>query len=655
MSLSNNICSARLTRSRRALRFVCDRKYCTTSILTARGLTGLVTVNAICAVMTLTLANLPNALTVAADPTARLAGATSATEELFQYVAPTGMDAEATQIVEELAGTDQAFRAGLQKLQASKLPDGGRLAAASVKLRQMRRMRERLNALHEPAAVDLTLRIEVYNRTLVALSERFWGLPQSAPVRARVLQGLGKTHPKRLQELQRIAELVQDNRPEEAEAKLDRLLDDTFATAGCLNPKEAEPINQAIGPVQSMVSSSMQQLRSQRIAQTIADNLQQQMASYEAMVQQVEQAASSGTAAEGLLPEIIPQWSAQHTALLKAVYANATVSTNSNLHSNSSSAVSSSVADDSPSGQLAARMKQAVLQLLRAVAANIPDSSAKEFYPQFTRTAGEFTALVDDTQWTKSLQAECDSLAKRAGLSAQVAAYTQATSDALRWRERFARAQAAELSKNGQSASAAARQQLLASDATLGVYFQQGPSVPTLRQALPQVKRAVQDKLIGQELHSTSGTLLGDSHTGIENGAEIDGMARSAISGWDENCRLTLTSPIDQSAGFTALLLELLIDPQHPPLSVATAQLLSGAQAMHFVAAGGQVLQLHIGAMDADVQGMTVQEASTLAPGEDLLPTPDIPSGSQLTLNFLVEPRWVQNRYFCSLMGSGIK
>ena len=263
---------------------------------------------------------------------------------------------------------------------------------------------------------------------------------------------------------------------------------------------------------------------------------------------------------------------------------------------------------------------------------------------------GEFTALVDDSQWTDSLQSVCDTLAKRAGKSAEVTAYTQVTADVLRWRERFAAAQAAELSKSCQSASAAARQHLVASDATPGVYHPQGPSVPTLRHALPQVKRAVEGKLIGQSLQAAGGTLVGDSNTVASTGVRADNTAGSAVSGWDEHCRLILTSPVDQSAEFASLLQELLIDAQHPPLSLATAELLSRAQALHFVAVGGKVVQLNIGAMDSAVQGMSVQEASTLPLGEDLLPAPAIASGSQLALEFVVDPLWVQNRYFCALL-----
>lgn len=557
----------------------------------------------------------------------------------FEYVSPHATVPEAAEIWKQVNETDKSLRAVLEKIAKDATPDAKQVAQASVHVRQLGRYVERLQQLKEPAAIDLSFRKSVYYQSLLTTITRFWGVPASTPVRQRVVTGLARSEKQRIQTLQKIAQESQTD-PPAAEKQLDKLMDEVYATAGCLSPEESKPINIPIDECAGIVNSAMGGARSARTRAVFEEEMTRYLKEFQTLVAQTEQAVTQGckTEVEGAalagpeaLQALIKKWSLAHVGIQRA----ATLAANRNAATGYSDSFSSSGGgqpeDDSFSGPASEAHDRMLKAVLAFVGTDLASPQGKEKYPHYVRILAELSARYDFAPWQGEAEKTLMTAATKLGTIEQVLAYNQATTDLLRWRARAASARTKKLAATYPRITDKARSLLSSNEQKVGLY-PKDRSLPVLTKAGPELAPIVQQAFDAANVH-------------VGQVRRLDGDKPLWMSRLDGNW-YTMTTIAFSDVSRQRLESDLQLATFPAPLSIEPAAALYALRAGDCEAVGGAVGGVTFeGALSRmaklpEIAGQLVPLGSIYLAAERNDPL------SNLILRFELKPTWLQHKHF---------
>ena len=536
---------------------------------------------------------------------------------------------EADAVWKQVVAADSAFRENLEKLTQDASPDPRKVSQGSVNLRQLKRWVEWLRNYGEPASVDLSMRLSFYDQTLLKVTQQFWSIPQSGAIRQKVIVGLARSEKQRLQRVAKITDLLQKGDAVAAEKQLDSLLDEIFATAGCLTPEEVRPITEPINQVEGFVRSAMSEVRQNRAREVFTQESQRFVDQYQALIGAVEEAATPIAAGTPLLrgeavvsnvvalDGFINDWNEVHVGLIRAV---ALVRIQSRAKEDAWTA---------KAAELSTMMQAAIIKFVVADVSKTNPDRASAKYTEILSLLGSMVSRCSSTTFANGLEKPLQQLASKAGMGEQVRKYHEATSDMLRWRARVASAKAKSQAKEYPVASSLAQAKLSAT--AVGLYDQNQPSLPQVTRPIPDLM-----PLISTAMLQSSVTLPGLRR--------LDGKTEIWMSRFAENLYGKIPVNSIRLKSPEALERDLLVDQQHPPLSLSAAIAVALSEEGVFESVGGSITEITL-------EGAAARFAKLPAVAGCLIPVGEVqPAGvdplSALVLRLDIEPKWVQHKYF---------
>ena len=536
---------------------------------------------------------------------------------------------EADAVWKQVVAADSAFRENLEKLAQDASPDPRKVSQGSVNLRQLKRWVEWLRNYGEPASIDLSMRLSFYDQTLLKVTQQFWSIPQSGAIRQKVIAGLARSEKQRLQRVAKITDLMQKGDAVAAEKQLDSLLDEIFATAGCLTPEEVRPITEPINQVEGFVRSAMSEVRQNRAREVFTQESQRYVEKYQALVGAVEEAATqvaSGTSllrGEAAVSKVaalggfLNDWNEAHVGLIRAV---------------ALARVQSLAKEDAwtaNAAQLSTKMQAAITKFVVADVSKTNSDQASAKYTEILSLLGSLVPRCSSTSFANGLEKPLLQLASKAGMGEQVLNYQEATSDMLRWRARVASAKAKSLAKEYPVASSLAKAKLSAT--AVGLYDQNQPSFPQVTRPIPDLM-----PLISTAMLQSSVTLPGLRR--------LDGKTEIWMSRFAENLYGKIPVNSIRLKSPEALERDLLVDQQHPPLTLSAAIAVALSEEGVFESVGGSIIEITL-------EGAAARFAKFPVVAGCLIPVGEVqPAGvdplSALVLRIDIEPKWVQHKYF---------
>lgn len=562
-----------------------------------------------------------------------------------------GVVPDAQVVYPQLVENDESIRGLLERIAKDRTPDGKLVGRLYVQVEQFRRWLHRLELCNEPAAVDFRFREAFYGKALSATLTRFWGTPQSGPLRQRILVALGRSEKTRIKKLQQIAKTLQSGEAEAAEKLLDALVDDVYATAGLLSPNEKKPVSTPISPIESEVRAAMSRIRSQRARAALKAESDLKLAEYKQLIADVADGramTSTGTIQVGekaldgpaAAAAYVQRWRTAHLGLLRAAAIQSNQSSGI-YDSGYSTDAPASGGDDGDTG-LSAEAENLANQMMAAlgefVAADIgatpQGETAKEKFFRYTQLFADLSLRTQSQSWLEKVRGPMLRLATKSGMRDQVIVYSEATADLLRWRERAASAQCVSAEASLLTAAKTAKQSLVSKDNYRGMYVKDRVNLPLIMKPIPDLIPELEKTLIGNTI-------------AIDQITRLDSPTAIWMSRFDENFYIKLdVSAFSDHDQVRLLAQDLMLNNGEKPLTIdATAAMLS-ARNGHYARAAGKVAGF-------TVEGAAARYATLPSVASGLIPIGAIPprdeqaeTASTLAIRLDVEPKWVQHRYF---------
>ena len=555
-------------------------------------------------------------------------GAEPTTKTPFELLNRHATVPEAEAVWKQVVAADTAFRENLEKLAQDASPDPRKVSQGSVNLRQLKRWVEWLRHYGEPASVDLSMRLSFYDQTLLKVTQQFWSMPQSGAIRQKVVVGLARNEKQRLQRVAKITDLMQKGDPVAAEKQLDNLLDEIFATAGCLTPEEVRPITEPINKIEGFVRSAMSEVRENRTREVFAQEIQRQTEQYQALVAALEAAVGQVTSGTPLvrgeatvsdmdaLRGFISDWNTAHVGLIRSVAL-------SRAHGGQEKWTDVAT-------RLSSSMREGFIKFVTACISKATPDQALSLYTELLPILGDLQVRCGDEALAQKLQKATLQLATKANQREQVVAYHEATSDLLRWRARAAAAKAKAKSKEFPLASSFAKEKLSGTDQVVGLYPQNQLPLPSVTRPIPDLMPLIAKSML-------------ESSVSLPGARRLDGKSEIWMSGFTENIYGKIVSTNIRPKSIESLERDLQIDQQHPPLTLDAALAVALSRVGDYESVGGIINEVTL-------EGAVSRFAKFPVAAGCLIPLGEIQLGrdslSDLVLRLDVEPKWLQHKYF---------
>ena len=450
-------------------------------------------------------------------------------------------------------------------------------------------------------------------------------------IRQKVIVALVRSEKQRLQRVAKITDLMHKGDAVAAEKQLDSLLDEIFATAGCLTPEEVRPITEPIHKVESFVRSAMSEIRQNRTREVFAQETQRQIDQYQTLVSTVEAATAhvaSGTplvrgdatvSSVDALKGFFNDWNEAHVGLIRAV---------------ALARLQSRAKEDewaANANQMSTKMQAAIINFVIADVSKTTPEQASAKYSELLSLLGAMGPRCSDSSFSLGLKTTLLQLATKAEMGKQILNYHEATSDMLRWRARVAIAKAKSQAKEYPIASNLAKDKLSTTAQEVGLYSQNQSS-------LPQVTRPIAD------LMPLISTALLQSSVTVPGVRRLEGKAEIWMSQFAENVYGRISASSMRFKSQAALERDLLVDQLHPPLTLDAAIAVALSSVGDFESIGGSITEITLEGAAARFAKLPVV-AGCLIPIGEIQPAAGEPLAA-LVLRLDLEPKWVQHRYF---------
>ncbi|QDT13647.1 hypothetical protein [Planctomycetes bacterium K23_9] len=520
-----------------------------------------------------------------------------------------------------------------------------KLSQAGAELYLEKREAKRLRLMGEPAAVELERLLQLVNKEMHRLMGTYRGTTAGAAQVQKNLAQLNRIRPRNDKALDKIADAIKNNQLEQAEKQLEKMGSDLEELLFIMIPSQRKPHEQKFLTVRGQLDAKLTPLRRQQYAEqaklAVAANLQQagdfltesrRVAAEMAANGKVTAADQDELDAPGAVRYLAEQWGQASAALIRSMaiqwaFSNASPS---QFHETTMPRVS----------QLTTAAKEAITGVIDAAAVSTSAEAIPALYSDLLLELSYIDRRMVGSGVSKDCAPAMQRLASKAsGFPAQIAAYQRAVEQPLKWRSRFARLSAESLDQGYLNAAAAISQEFNVTQFSQPKIFRPGnPGKRVLMTStfVPSSGWKVADLkpfVIGLRVSENDTLRLYEgSLTAL---VKFDGRHYSNIA---------VGMPLQRE--WDDLKISLMINDDHPPLSIEAADAMSSAQARDFVRVGGAIRQVHLEAAVTRFINLPGRANQLAKLGGLPILADDMPAIEQACWRLDIEPHWVQHRYF---------
>lgn len=523
------------------------------------------------------------------------------------------------------------------------------LATGYVNYRKLSRLVERMRQFGEPVAVDANLQGNFYSSPILYSLERYLATPKGRTDAQKAMAYVTRTAPARAKIIGQIQQLISKGSFEQAEAMLDKTYDDLFLFLAYIHHYEHKNILEPFSVVQSYIHDAMQKKRISATQTTFANVFAEATNQRDQLLAILEQGRlelSRGDSvtidgqampAPQALATVLSRWELVHSAMVHAEAIEAASRATGYDGASSHSGEQSTWYRETT--QLTSSVQQLVSAWITTQSQSTQPDVAKNHYLAYVQTLASVAPHVRDPQWVNAFEAPLASLAARAGLTPSVTAYTKATDGVLRWRAKIADAQAKKHAANFPEASDYSRMQLPFDQTGKGFFLNQpnapSPPIPCNYVAIPNSLPWATERIMNRPVT-------------LNNSFHLPGEKKIWMSRYRQGvyARLVTIPGLENMPAIAKLRSDLLVDTDHPPLSLRSAMAIGTAERGEFRKVGGTILHMTL-------EG-SVSRFATLPPmAGKLFMYGDVPLRvdygdelSGLAIRYDVQPAWLSHDYF---------
>jgi hypothetical protein len=218
----------------------------------------------------------------------------------------------------------------------------------------------------------------------------------------------------------------------------------------------------------------------------------------------------------------------------------------------------------------------------------------------------------------------------------EIAAYTTATDDLLRWRGRVAHGLAVTRAKEFPSIDSLMFEATRSDDTSRGLYpvpqLRSDPKVASLLASAPEVMPRPIERLQGQRAHALDVVRLGEKPV--------------AIARYHVRSYANIPAPLDLAAETDMLKFDLMVDENLPAISILTAVAIDSAERGDFAAIGGTIRSQTLESLMTRFAALPTA-ASVISP-LGIIPqeSSDFGNRNQVLMRFDLTPSWGQHDFF---------
>jgi len=507
-----------------------------------------------------------------------------------------------------------------------------KLGPMNVEIQRLSRAGRRLQHLREPAGLDYSLRA-AYARPATA-SELCDALArntkQGQQLRKKAEEYKVKSQDKRVKEMQRIRELLSENKIGQAEAEFEKVLEDIDEFLPWLESKSQLQISDLVDPVRRKVNQEAIKIRNAQSAEALTKAIKANPPNIDQLLNGVQAAAKSIATSESVnvggematgpaaVKGLFSQWQTAHANLLKCkTYHWLGAGLKMPVTPADSIGGTIGLEDwDEAASKLSAKMAELLPQVIAAdLKRTSDDSTAKAKYIQYLTTIG-FMAGKSAEPVVAACENELAILETRSGaLATEIKNYKKATADILLWRKRAAAAQASKLKR--------VPDPVATNTFPCRQYFS-----PNLGAGLHVLAPQLQTESQNKPAFVSNVQMINDKA----------GFSRYQTETW-----ATVMGQIDLSDEFAKLRSDLFVGQGSPPLSPAAAKSILMAQRKQLVSLGGTITSGTVESVGARF-GKLPASMTSFVPLSETVPSND--ELGQTMLRIVVKPEWVQHEHF---------
>lgn len=606
--------------------------------------------------MTRTLATILIVL-AAASPLAADPNTTQPQLPLDAYEAQDSLELHA-RCVAWLAQAEEIIAQILPLASENNLPAGRMKQVGQVNsnLNQLIRSGRHLQWMGQPSGIDFERRARYWKLSWDKVIEAYRALPAAQRTIEGIRNKMRQETAKRQGQLKSLEQLVQTQKWQQAEKSWYDQLTEWQAMICFLSPGEQQQILDPFQPAVAAMERAMEAIRRaegrdalELRRQQVQPDFNQTLAAVDRLLADFE---ASGTAAvdgqstdaAGLLRHLAERWKSDHVRLLAAralEWARGDV-----MQQDSPALPTIYSAGEQFSAEMCQRFERLIAAEARRARSSNDDAVLRQSYAACLQAVAPLLVRTDYAPLETSLRRALAAFTEQSfGLGEDVQSYELATGELLRWRRRVADARAGQLMQEASDLRARLPAAARSQAQVRGLFTEQ----PSGRQAhlvgtAPEAVRLTANNLLGRP-----GSLGPVYQLGNSAGT---GIARFEQRVYASFPLADLRQALDQAAG--QLRTELLVDDQHPPLSLDAARALAAAQLGDVERVGGTV-------NDLAVEALVTRQATLPAAAWMLVPLGTLPAAhypgrqvgnggidpalEQMQVRFSLQPAWAHTGY----------
>ena len=503
---------------------------------------------------------------------------------------------------------------------------------------------EQLELMGEPASTDLQLKLGRLRIKIGRLAYHGVG-PTQGQLKQQIIAKLRKETPNRDRNLAQQQQAIARGQLESAEKALEAIGMDLEQHICFLSPQEAKPFvtgfRAVLGECDTQLSAKQRAGYLEQAKQLMIEN-QQAVGQFNSEATRIrDELSASGTTKIGDNEQAN---AAQAIEYLTGLWGSASAGLvrNGALRWAFGRGTASEITSDAikPIKQLETDATAAMVSIIDAAAAATPASEVRVLYGQIL----EKLAFIDRRMRPADIRTACEPalnklVAKDPALPAQIAAYQRATGEVLRWRKSFASEQAKTYLSTYVPTAAKQMQKVAVKESIKpemygGVTTSERPLLSTIfgQPAAWEISEA--SPFLVKEKISTDGTL------------RISPTSSTSVVPYRSHLYCNVVVGMEMQREIDALTAALLVDQQHPPLSLDAADAIGSAKLREFEAVGGEIGRVHLEAVVTRFIALPDPAYMLSYLGSMPLIDDTSPPMTQTCWRFDIQPHWVQHKYF---------
>ena len=587
---------------------------------------------------TLALATLASATVLLADATDRVPGG---------VVNAHGTVAEASAIYAQAVAAEKQLQEFVTQAETGVLGEQ-QMSKGAMLGEQVVWQARTLNDYYEPAANDLALRA-VYSQWRIRNEiELFLQTPKGAQFYQRLTANLDspKAVKQRAAALEQIIKLVQKKEFESAENMLGKTYANLWPDAGYLWPAARIPLFKPFQEAEGIIRNEMGQRRQAKARAALAEKAKLWTAQRDTLNSTVAEAISqmqaSGKATLGAQPLLGPEalsqlfdrWGAVHHSLVQFAMAQYAIT-------EGDQALLTLEAD-----RMATMMEKCATEFLVADATRADAEAAKSNYVRYLQVISDTANKVNRWRNSDIFNDAFAKLASRAGMKTPVESYALATDEMMRWRQQYALEKKRTIEEEFPSLETQFKSKLLSSGENLGLFaLQQEFPLPLLNHSAYKVIPNLVTQMMKLKVSAN-------------DVVRLDGETPRWMIRYHDGIYGRLPAQIKLESGAAGLMNDLIVDADHPPLTLRATAAIRSLERGEFDVVGGEIVGIEMSSFATRFITMPAVGAALVA--RDDLPASStdqrgLPRGHGLDsvlVQFSIQPRWVAHRYFVSPVAS---